>query len=236
MYMLSGDVRRSIKILMFSAIVLFLTQSAMTFSRGGVYNAVGAAMLGGLYLLKARHLRYQFVIGAVIFVALVYYVVLPNMDRFTDGKLSARIHDADLTGRDTLISQDLEMWRENPLLGVGPGMAKAARSYHHDIIAAHTEFSRLLAEHGTFGFLAILTLAMIVIENLKQSRTAMDRAFVCAFSAWSALYMLNAAMRLVLPAFAFGLASVVLVTQRKRLSTNVIWSRARAISLHRGSA
>jgi hypothetical protein len=227
MYVMGGDVSRSVKILMFAAIVLFLNQSAMTFSRGGVYNAFGAALLGGLHFLRTRRLRYRLIAGGAIFVVLVYYVVLPNMDTFTGGKLSARIHDADLTGRDSLIYQDFEIWRDNPIMGVGPGMAKATRTFHQHTIAAHTEFSRLVAEHGTFGVLAILMLITIALENVNHSNKPIDKAFVSAMFVWSLLYMMNAAMRLVLPSIAFGIASMTVVDGARPIAAMPVGNRRR---------
>ena len=55
-----------------------------------------------------------------------------------------------------ILLADLELWARNPILGVGPGMAAWGREEILDArISAHTEFSRLLAEHGLFGAAAL---------------------------------------------------------------------------------
>jgi hypothetical protein len=101
---------------------------------------------------------------------------------------------------------DLQIWFENPVLGVGPGGAYRVRQSlfgHHT--AAHTEFSRLLAEHGILGFLAILLLLVMAKRSIGQGRTNGDKAFAASMIGWSLLYMGINAMRIVAPSFLFGL-------------------------------
>jgi O-antigen ligase len=103
---------------------------------------------------------------------------------------------------------DIEIWRDNPLFGVGPGMAKGMRGLYYSRAgtnSAHTEFTRLLSEHGLLGVSALLLLLWMGARNLLRARTTKGKALVGSMMAWSCLYMLNAAMRLVAPAFTFGL-------------------------------
>jgi O-antigen ligase len=75
--------------------------------------------------------------------------------------------------------------------------------------AAHTEYTRMLAEHGMFGLLAMLVLFAIAIRTFQRARALEARAFVGALFVWSALFMLINAMRLVAPAFVAGLACAI---------------------------
>ena len=66
---------------------------------------------------------------------------------------------SDTTGREDIARADLEVWFDNPVLGVGPGVAKEYRAATFGrAAAAHTEFTRLLAEHGILGLVALIIL------------------------------------------------------------------------------
>jgi O-antigen ligase len=199
-----------LKILLFGAMCFLAVQSALTFSRGGLYNAAGAILIGSFYLLRDARARIQFILAAVLILAAVF-IILPRLDNFTGGTLSSRFEDASLTNRGDIIWLDLQIWADHPILGVGPGLAK---EYRQDLglrASAHTEFTRLLAEHGTLGFAAILALIFTIVSNMKRVRTVKDKATVAATMGWSLLFMLNAGMRLVAPAFIFGLSFTNLV-------------------------
>jgi len=133
-----------------------------------------------------------------------HYVLLPGLDAFTEGTLSERFQDTDTTGRDSLVESDLRIWAAHPVLGVGPGQAKDYRALHG--VAAHTEFTRLLAEHGSAGLGALLLLVVAAVQNTRRPDGPRERGLVAALLGWSFLYMVNSAMRLVAPSFVFGLS------------------------------
>jgi uncharacterized membrane protein YGL010W len=76
------------------------------------------------------------------------------------------------------------------------------------VASSHTEFSRLLAEHGLFGLGALLLLALMTAQRFRQAQTPVSRAMVLSMMGWSLLFMAHSAMRLAAPAFLFGLAFV----------------------------
>jgi O-antigen ligase len=220
--------------IMFGALVLMLSQSAMTFSRGGLYNAAGAAILACAFLLKERRVRLKFLGVAALLFGLATYVILPRFDEFTGGTLSARFQDTNTTNRAEIFQIDLEIWKEHFWLGVGPGQGDRYRRAEFQggrDATAHTEFSRLLAEHGLFGASALILLFVMAFKNVKAARTPRSRAIVVATVAWSMLYMTNAAMRLAAPAFMVGLtfatfvsaeASVPALTRRRTYRGSVL--------------
>jgi hypothetical protein len=190
-----------------AAVMLFLAaQSALTFSRGGLYNALVAVMLASYFLLDDASTRIRFVLAVGVVLVAGYFVVLPRLDAYTGGALSARFEDTSLTNRGEIARLDLEIFLDNPLLGVGPGMAKSHRGELGLESSAHTEFTRLLAEHGVLGAMALILFGAGVVSNLQRARTSRHKAMSAALIAWSFAYMLNAAMRLVAPSFLFGLA------------------------------
>ncbi len=187
--------------------ILFAAQSVMTFSRGGMYNALGAAAaVAVLQLLNpAEGIKRVLPMAAI---ALVFiFVVFPFLNNFTGGNLEARFQETELTNRGSLVEADLEIFYDHPLFGVGVG----ASFFEYERIfdegkASHTEFSRLLSEHGTFGILAIAALFLMYLENLFGQTSSAGRALVAGMIVWSSLFMLNAGMRLAAPAFILGLS------------------------------
>jgi hypothetical protein len=197
LYIMNGRETLKIRALMFGAMLLMAVQSALTFSRGGLYNAAGGIALASFCLIKDPRSRIKVVVFAALLLLTANYIVWPRLDAFTGGALSARFENTDTTGRGDIAILDLRAWLENPILGVGPGQRQGNM--------AHTEFTRLLAEHGTFGALAILLLVIMMVQNVRRARTIRSRAIVASITGWSFLFMLDKAMRLVAPAFALGL-------------------------------
>ena len=191
--------------LMLGSMIFFAVQSALTFSRGGLFNVAGSATLASLYLIREARSRVKLVLVTALLLMIVGFILLPRLDAFTGGALLTRFQDTRLTGRDRFVQVELHVWAENPIFGVGPGRATPYRAY-----SAHTEFSRLLAEHGVFGLSALILLLIIAAQSLRRARTNTGKALVVAMLGWSFLFMLSAAMRLVAPAFIFGLASATI--------------------------
>jgi hypothetical protein len=198
------------KSLLFALLIGMAAQSAMTFSRTGLYNAAVSAVAGTFYLVRDRRARLK-LLGLVVCGFLVAnYVLLPRLEQFTSGTLLKRFQSTSLTGRDAIIRADLQIWSDNPVFGVGPGQAAPYRAMLHREAAAHTEFSRMLAEHGVFGFLALLLLSLIGYRNLRRARDPKALALAAALTCWGFGFMLVTAMRLVAPAVILGLGSILL--------------------------
>jgi hypothetical protein len=192
------------KALMLGVMILTVVQSALTFSRGGLYTALVAALLGCLYLLRDGRSRVRLLLVALALGIAVNSFLWPRLEDFTQGKISTRFDNLSLTRRDALLRDDLRVWLEHPVSGVGPGGSAALRGVTG--AAAHTEFSRLLAEHGLLGLSAVVMLLVICRGSLRQATTAASRAIVVSLFAWSFLTMSHSAMRTVAPSFVFGLA------------------------------
>jgi O-antigen ligase len=191
------------RVAMLSLGLVLLSLSALTFSRGGLYTALAACFLGGLALAADRRARLRIVVVSGLFVALGGYWILPKLVSYTQGALGARLESTNTTGRDELFRGDLEAWREHPLLGTGPG---GSQRYHERSVTTHTEYSRLVAEHGVFGLGALAVLIVLVIDVVRRTRSRERRAVVLALFTWSLLFMMHAAMRVAAPAFLFGMA------------------------------
>lgn len=208
MFIIIGKTKWWLKLIIFASMGVLAVQSALTFSRGGLYNAVGSILIGSLFLMRDATSRIKLILVFAAIFVVTSYVILPRLEDFTGGALSNRFSNTDASGRSEIVMADLDIWKENPLLGIGPGMAKGARGLYYSRAgtnSAHTEFTRLLSEHGSLGLCAFLILLVMGIKNLRRARTNKGRAVVASMLGWSFLYMLNAAMRLVAPAFIFGI-------------------------------
>jgi len=206
--------------LVLGVVALFMAaQSVMTFSRGGMYAAVGATTATALILLvrepgTAIKRLAPILIASLIFLGLIF----PFMDNWTDGSLSERFEDTQGTNRTEIVEADLNIFLENPVFGAGVGSAYSLRQQYLDRKAmSHTEFTRLVSEHGLFGVFALVTLAIIAITNITRQKTLLGRAFVVGTVVWACLFMVNAGMRLAAPSLMWGLTFLTIANERVRL-------------------
>ncbi|MFN0086394.1 MAG: O-antigen ligase family protein [Blastocatellia bacterium] len=210
LYLLTERKNRWLKPILFILMMGMAAQSAMTFSRTGLYNAAVAAVAALFYLVRDGRARIKLIGMLIAGFLLANFVLLPKLDEFTNGTLLKRFQSTSLTGRDTIIRADMQIWSDHPVFGVGPGRANPYRAAMYRESAAHTEFSRMVAEHGVFGFLAFVLLLYMCFRNLKRAQTPQAKAIVVGLTCWSFGFMLVAAMRLVAPCAILGLGSAFL--------------------------
>ena len=197
------------RMIMLAMTLILAVQSAMTFSRGGLLVAAVAAFSCIWYLVRDRGSRLRLMAATIVFSLAGVYIVLPKLDAFTGGALSARFADHNLTKRDEVIRDDIDIFVAHPVLGVGPGMAKKMRVRSNvgaAPVAAHTEFSRLVAEHGLLGLGALILLFVMCFNAWKRAVNPHTRALATGYVVWGMAFMLQSGMRLVAPSLALGLA------------------------------
>lgn len=189
---------------------LFLLQSAFTFSRSGLYMAVISILASGVILLQDADARKKFLINGIVFSLLSFFVVLPVLNRFTEGAFLQRYMETDTTGRSEILNIELQLWKKNWLLGVGPGM----RVYHIDdevASAAHTEYTRLVGEHGLLGFLALIFLIGGIGLRWTQLSDYRSRALMMALAICSGLFWATNGMRIFAPQLLVGITFATLL-------------------------
>lgn len=206
LYLINVKGSRLFKIAIFILLLAMAVQSALTFSRSGLYSASISAALALIYIARDNRTRIQALVLVAVLFTLGYFVVLPQLDNFTGGKFSERFRDTDTTGRTLIFAADIEAWRENIMFGTGPGMSESYHNRYFYGVSSHTEFSRLLGEHGTLGLIAFLLLMVSAFKSYHQAKDKQARAVVIALLSWAFLFMLGTAMRLVAPAYLLGLA------------------------------
>lgn len=188
------------------------TESALTFSRGGLYAAGGALVAAAFFLARDNRTRLQLLFMTALIGSIAVYVIAPGLDTFTNGTLSRRFTEISLTNRGDIVANEIRLWQENLLFGLGPGGGsyyRLAQSLSDERAAAHTEFSRVLAEHGLFGLLSLLILGHALYTNLRRAKSKRQRAILSMIIVWSLLFMSNSAMRLVAPSLLLGFSFTI---------------------------
>jgi hypothetical protein len=202
--------------------LLMASLSVLTFSRGGIYNAIGAAVVMIIFEFRDLSAGVKRVAPVLILVAVFMLMIFPYMNAFTGGALQERFEDTDATNRVPIMMADLQIFLENPVYGVGVGEAyrERERFLEHKAMS-HTEFSRLLAEHGVLGLGALAALAALVFTNLRRPNSKVGKAFIAGAITWACLFMFNTGTRLAAPSFMFGMAYLTIAVFAANRSQSV---------------
>jgi len=215
------------RLLDFALLTILVFRGLLTFSRGGMMGAFGALGLamGALILLsgayRARMKKNVAKIGfSLVLLALVAGVANDLTGNFLlyryQGKSTSEVilgrsitEGEYLSGRQEIMESEWSAFAENPLLGIGLGRGTLYReaSMQTQRIASHTEFSRMLGEHGLLGLVAILCVFVFLpFQHFRQLRTDPARLWMLTFFILSMFTLAHSGMRMALPSVAFGLA------------------------------
>ncbi len=216
-YRISGN-----KIIDIGILVIFAIRGLLTFSRGGIFAAVGA-LLAALFVFAIysnnRQLVRQIVVSTVL-AGIVGFFTFSYTNELTGGFLGRRYANESTnkfrkkdftTGRLDVLMDEIAAFEDYPILGAGVGMGKYYRLAHGKTMhASHTEFSRLLSEHGMYGLVALLILVISPFFYFFDANND-SKPFVAAFIVIAFLTMTHAAMRLAMPGFFYGLIFISLL-------------------------
>ncbi len=195
-------------------VLVFAYRCIITFSRGGMLTGLFMMVIfmGVLYvIMDAKNKAKIMLLGGLS--VLAGLLVWGYSSLQTGGMIDKRYANqnavgqekaSQLSGRETLIETELNMFLDNPLLGVGVGKNKEIRFEETGILgASHNELTRMLAEHGSLGLLALLILFTTPLVLYLQDRT---QIFAVVFMVFWLLTINHAAMRIAAPAFVYALA------------------------------
>lgn len=185
-------------------------QTVLTFARGGIMLALAGLFGAAFGLLRAnRRARVGVIIVAIASYAIGTYIVTPALEQQTGGEVSLRYLNTQSSGRDQIVDTELEFFRMNPIMGVGPGVGTFLRLENGDIGPSHTEYTRMLAEHGILGLLSLVCLVALGFRAVRGSDDRTLRGMAAAMVIWGGLFLAIYATRLAAPAFALGLAFAI---------------------------
>lgn len=223
---------------------LFMLQALLTMSRGGVFTAILAAV-AFIYFLpktssdqavvkinKVRVFAYLIVFG-IVATGIFYYVdyisgnVLSMRYKGETIGTQAGVKDKSLTtftsNRFDLVLSELEMWYDYPITGVGVGASKHLRPEYTSVItSSHTEFSRLVADHGLPGLVYLIAWVSIYFFVNNKNR-GVDRALLLTLFIVAFFTSTHSAMRVFITPLMTGLSVCVIVAPNKpRLTKPVV--------------
>lgn len=205
----------------FAVIAVCLFRGLLSFSRGGMVVPAVAIIIGTLYQTVSLQDRNKLKTLVLIFFAsfpicIVGYLVFQRVDGITQGALSTRYlsflesdstkENKYLSSRDRIMRADIEIFFDNPIIGIGPGMAVTERlKYGFPVkAAAHTEQSRVLAEHGILGASSFMILMLGSYGRFRHVPRS-QRGWYLSLFLFSFLTIAHSAIRLAIPAYVMGL-------------------------------
>jgi O-antigen ligase len=205
-------------------VLVFAFRGIVTFSRGGVMTAVVMVFLLLMVLYFQASFNTKPKIGLIIIFSFLAglgvwgYSSLQTggliNKRYANQDAAGRAKKSQLTGRETLIASELQMFLDNPILGVGVGRNKEIRQKETGIqSASHNEITRMLAEHGSLGLINLMILFFTPIFLFMNNR---QNIFALSFLAFWLLTINHAAMRLAAPAFVYALSLLKVYTVEKK--------------------
>lgn len=205
------------KLLFIVNVIVFLFISyrgLITFSRGGVVTGILMMfILVAMIYVNSKSLGKSKINILLVFMAFLAISVWTYTTTTTDGLINKRYANQDvngrekedqLSGREEILENELTLFLQNPIFGVGvaKGLELRKEMTGRDVVS-HNEISRTLAEHGALGiaalFIVIFTPLILYLDN-KQN----VYAFCCVLF-WL-LTINHAAMRLAAPAFIYSLS------------------------------
>ncbi|WP_445453721.1 O-antigen ligase family protein [Flavobacterium sp. 25HG05S-40] len=217
---------RSMQLINLLLFVYLYYRTLLTFSRGGTFVAIAVIFLL-LLILWVRNPKESVQKMKIGGFALLFPLLFGLTSLQTDGLLWHRYADQNPNGnqkreerfgRKQIALKEIDIFEKNPLLGVGVGEGKEIRktdSGGHTIIT-HSEFTRLLAEHGFLGLASILILLLVpLFLFLKNNKNIY---LICFFAYWI-LTINHSAMRVAASAFIYAL---MLLYLEKTKETNSV--------------
>jgi O-antigen ligase len=206
---------KSIFLIVFHTLLFFVFsyRGIITFSRGGVYTGIAMIIFLIFFTYFFANVKTKFkltVISSLMilsgFVIFLYSISQTGgliLNRYKGEDALGREKESKFSGREELAESEMQMFYDNPILGVGVGMNKQYREEMLGIVgASHNEITRMLAEHGLLGVINLLILLIVPIINYFSNK---QYIFLISFYLFWFLTINHAAMRIAAPAFIYGL-------------------------------
>jgi O-antigen ligase len=124
--------------------------------------------------------------------------------RYANQDASGRVKESQLTGREEIFTNEINSFINNPIFGIGVAKGVEDRlNLTQEVALSHSEISRMMAEHGMFGIVALLVLLFTPIVLFLDNR---QHIFLWCFIVFWLLTINHAAMRISAAAFIYSLS------------------------------
>ncbi|MBS1517289.1 MAG: O-antigen ligase family protein [Bacteroidetes bacterium] len=209
-------------------LLAFLIRGLATFSRGGMLAPIVAIIIC-VVVMSLTDAAFQDKLNRVVYIFMALFVVsvigFYYVNDVSGGLLEMRFKGESMynkdksnlfSGRMEIFDEDIEIFKENVLTGVGPGMASEKRGEISGIFsAAHIEYSRLLAEHGIFGIIAILIMVLFPVSTFFKMKSSDEKVLLILCCVFVFITLGHAAMRIAAPGFIYGLGFISIIRKMK---------------------
>ena len=186
----------------------------VTFSRGGMITGFLMIVLLILFLyFKSNYsgrvkLNYIIVIIGIAMLGIWGYASFQTggliNKRYANQDAAGRAKESQFTGREGVAQNEISIFLENPIFGVGVGKGVEIREAETGtFVLSHDEITRMLAEHGSLGIIGLLILFFTPLVLYLENKFNM---FLLCFVAFWFLTINHAAMRTAVPAFVYSLS------------------------------
>lgn len=186
----------------------------ITFSRGGMLTGFVMIAVLMLYLYYNSIGRGKTKLNYIFILILITGLLTWTYTSYqTDGLIDKRYANKDalgrvkkdkFTGREELAESEINMFLENPVYGVGVAKGTEIRGEQTGFLtASHNEITRLLAEHGFFGILALMILIFTPLFLFADNK---QHIYLFSFLIFWFLSVNHAGMRTAAPSFIYALA------------------------------
>ncbi|MGO4906670.1 O-antigen ligase family protein [Flavobacterium sp. W20_MBD1_R3] len=209
------DSKTKFQVIINAILALNITyRGIITFSRGGMITGLLMILLLLAFLyFKSNHggrVKLNYIIILLVFAMFATWTYTSFQTgglinkRYSNQDAAGRAKESQFTGREDVARNEISTFFKNPIFGVGVGKGVEVREDETGIkVLSHDEITRMLAEHGSLGVLALLILFFTPLILYLENKFNM---FLLCFVAFWFLTINHAAMRTAAPAFVYSLS------------------------------
>jgi hypothetical protein len=223
-------------ILNLGLIAAFIFRGFLTFSRGGILGSLLVVLICYLYLSFTDNRRTGRNILQLIFFSVLAVIIFQVTDNITGGKLGQRYRgetggtiegtrEKDLrvitSGRTEIIETEWNVFKDNMLLGVGPGNGyEARRAYVGKTVASHTEVTRLISEQGVPGMIIAVLFLFFPFLRISQSRSKSEKYYLAGIFLLAIVTSFHASMRTMITPLLWGVGCAGFIIPDRKILRN----------------
>lgn len=222
------DSKTKFQVILNLIIALNITyRGILTFSRGGMITGFLMIVLLLVFLYFKSNFGGRVKLNYIIVLLMGAMIATWSYTSFQTGGLidkrysnqdaAGKTKQSQFTGREDVAQNEIDTFLKNPIFGVGVGRGAEVREEETGIkVLSHDEITRMLAEHGSLGIVALLLLFFTPLVLYLENKFNM---FLLCFVAFWFLTINHAAMRTAAPAFIYSLSllNVQLGFPRKKI-------------------